>query len=51
MRTAIFIAGMLISESIDKYKVMSDRTITFLSIILIVFMVMDIFEFFKNMCK
>lgn len=49
MRTAIFLGLTAIADAIRKDWLIDKDVITFTSIILVVMMIMDIFEFFKKM--
>ena len=52
MRTTVFLSSWAIADAINKDWVSKNETvITFVSIILISFFIMDILEFFHNMSK
>jgi hypothetical protein len=52
MRTVIFLSALLIAEAINTKKVEPDHSvIVFLAITLLVFIVMDLMEFLKNIVR
>jgi len=52
MRTAIIFAGLFIANAIYPNQPSSNKEITaFLAILIIIMIMMDLFEFLKNMCK